>query len=70
MAPADPYTGKAVLDRGEMADVLARRVREIYGFSVDEYCEARVAGKLPYKPEGAWLDVFVGEGACAQSRRS
>ena len=70
MALADHYSGKSVLDRDEMTDVLVRRVRAIYGLSVDEYCAARVAGKLPYKPEGAWLKVFVGEKTCAQSRRS
>lgn len=49
------------LTLGEMQAILTRRVRDMYGMTVEEYKAARKAGTLPYHPGDTALAVFSGE---------
>ncbi len=53
---------KFILSREEMLELLAKKVRRIYGVSVEDYLRMRRNGTLPYRPEGAGLEVLSGEG--------
>jgi hypothetical protein len=63
MAQPQPQPRNFHLTEEEFLQIVEERVRRIYGISLDEYLEAKKAGTLPWKVEGGYIEVLLGERA-------
>lgn len=54
---------KTELTRDEMRTVFARRVKDAYGLTIDEYLDAKQHGSLPQDAQLTSIEVFSGEAA-------